>query len=100
MRKLRYKNHKSLVLLQSLNTHLEVKTNQLRFYSIIPGTKIQQGIHFPEVSYIDVLENWELGDLMTGEILPKYLSVLIRSRILKHRKWGRGRLKQIIKVRR
>ena len=101
MRRLRYKNHKNLVLLKTINTHLEVKTNQLRFYSILPNSKIHRGIDFPQVSYIDVLENWELGDLDTGEILPKYLGVLIMSRILKHGKnrKGKARLKEIIENR-
>ena len=101
MRRLRYKSHKNLVLLKTINTHLEVKTNQLRFYSILPNSKIHQGIDFPQVSYIDVLENWELGDLDTGEILPKYLGVLIMSRVLKHGKNRKGkvRLKEIIENR-
>ena len=96
MKKLRYKNYKNLVLLRTLNTHLEVRTNQLRFYSIIPGSEIHQGIDFPQVSYIDVSENWELGDFETGEILQKYLSVFLRARLLKHGKWRRGRLKKIL----
>lgn len=96
MKKLRYKNYRNLVLLRTLNTHLEVRTNQLRFYSIIPGSEIYQGIDFPQVSYIDVSENWELGDFETGEILQKYLSVFLMARLLKHGKWRRGRLKKIL----
>ena len=96
MRRLRYKNHNNLVLLKTLNTRLEVKTSQLRFYSIVPGSEIKQGVDFPQISYIDVLNNWELGDLDTGEILSKYLSVFIINKLLKHgsNRKGRQRLKE------
>ena len=96
MKKLRYKNRRTLILLRTLNTHLEVRTSQIRFYSIVPGSKIVQGVDFPQVSYIDVRENWELFDLETKEILPKYLSVILFRRLLKHGKWRRGKLKGIL----
>lgn len=94
MKKLRYKNRRTLILLRTLNTHLEVRTSQIRFYSIVPGSKIVQGIDFPQVSYIDVRENWELFDLGTKEILPKYLSVIFFSETVKTWKVEKGKIKR------